>query len=195
MLRRENMTGRKVLIIDDDPDALDCLDSLLSDEGYVVEKAHGGHEALEIIQSFSPEIVLSDYMMPGMCGVELLHKIKSQVPNMVPILITGHGDLKISIGSINQGEIYRFMLKPWHTDELKMTMRTAFQYHDVMLENERLNDTLKRQSSLLEDIEKKYPGITSIQTAEDGTILLEDEDFSDALQTLHVQEETISKKQ
>jgi hypothetical protein len=64
-----------------------------------------------------------------------------------------------------------------------------------MLENERLNDTLKRQSSLLEDIEKKYPGITSIQTEEDGTILLEDEDFSDALQTLHVQEETISKKQ
>jgi DNA-binding NtrC family response regulator len=189
------MTGRKVLIIDDDQDALDCLDSLLSEEGYEVAKAHGSHEALEIIETYSPEIVLSDYMMPGMCGVELLHKIKEQLPRVVPILLTGHGDLKISIGSINQGEIYRFLLKPWHTDELKMTIRTAFHYHDVLLENERLSNAVKRQSSLLEDIEKKYPGITSIQTEEDGTILLEDEDFSDALQSLHVEEETISKKQ
>jgi two-component system, probable response regulator PhcQ len=189
------MIGRKVLIIDDDPDVLDCLDSILSEEGYAVEKAHGSHEALEIIETFFPEIVLSDYMMPGMCGVELLHKIKEQLPNIVPILITGHADLKISIGSINQGEIYRFLLKPWHTDELKMTIRTAFHYHDVLLDNERLTNTVKQQSSLLEDIEKKYPGITSIQTEEDGTILLEDEDFSDALQTLHVEEEKISKKQ
>jgi DNA-binding NtrC family response regulator len=189
------MTARKVLIVDDDPDALECLESLLSEEGYEVEKAHGSHEALDLIDTFAPEIVLSDYMMPGMCGVELLHRIKEQIPNIVPILITGHGDLKISIGSINQGEIYRFLLKPWHTDELKMTIRTALQYHDVLRENERLSNTVKRQSSLLEDIEKKYPGITSIETEEDGTILLEDEDFSDALQTLHVQEETISKKQ
>lgn len=188
------MTGRKILIIDDEPDVLDCLDSILSEEGYQVEKAHGSHEALEIIETFAPEIVLSDYMMPGMCGVELLHKIKEHVPHSIPILITGHGDLKISIGQINQGEIYRFLLKPWHTDELKITIRTALHYHDVLLDNERLSNTVKKQSSMLEDIEKKYPGITSIQTEEDGTILLEDEDFSDALQTLHVEEETIGKK-
>jgi len=188
------MPGRKILIIDDEPDVLDCLDSILTEEGYEVEKAHGSHEALEKIEYFTPEIVLSDYMMPGMCGVELLHKIKKHLPHVVPILITGHSDLKISISSINQGEIHRFLLKPWHTDELKMTIRTAFHYHDVILENERLNKRIEQQSNLLEDIERKYPGITSIQTEEDGTILLEDEDFSDALQTLHVEEETISKK-
>ena len=187
------MPGRKVLVIDDEPDVLDCLDSILSDEGYEVEKAHSSHEALEAIENFSAEIVLSDYMMPGMCGVELLHKIKERLPHIVPILITGHGDLKISIGSINQGEIYRFLLKPWNNDELKTTIRTAFQYHDVILENERLSKTVKRQSNLLDEIEKKYPGITSIETEEDGTILLEDEDFTDALQTLHVEEEDISR--
>ena len=189
------MTLRKVLIVDDDPDALECLQILLDEEGYAVQTAHSSHEALKIIQSFSPEIVLSDYMMPGMCGVELLHKIKEHVPTVVPILITGHADLKISIGSINQGEIYRFLLKPWQADELRMTVRTALHYHDLLLENERLTNTVKRQSNLLEDIEKKYPGMTTIKTEEDGTILLEDEDFSDTLQALLVEEETIGRKQ
>ncbi len=128
-------------------------------------------------------------MMPGMCGVELLHKLKQRLPHIVPILITGRGDMKISIESINQGEIFRFLLKPWNNEELRMTLQTAFKYHDVILENERLTKTVQKQSSLLDEIEKKYPGISEIKTEEDGTILLEDEDFSDALETLHVQEE------
>lgn len=183
------MQGRKVLLVDDEPDVLDTLHSILSDEGYEVEIAHGGQEALDKIEEFPAEIVLSDYMMPGMCGVELLHTIKQRLPHIIPILITGRGDMKISIESINQGEIFRFLLKPWNNQELKMTLQTALQYHDVIIENERLTTTVKRQSNLLDEIEKKYPGITEMQIEEDGTILLEDEDFSDALRTLHVEEE------
>ena len=183
------MQGRKVLLVDDEPDVLDTLHSILSDEGYEVEIAHGGQEALDKIEEFPAEIVLSDYMMPGMCGVELLHTIKQRLPHVIPILITGRGDMKISIESINQGEIFRFLLKPWNNQELRMTLQTALQYHDVILENERLTTTVKRQSNLLDEIEKKYPGITEMQIEEDGTILLEDEDFSDALRTLHVEEE------
>ena len=183
------MHGRKVLLIDDEPDVLDTLQTILSDEGYEVAIAHGGQEALELVDKFPAEIVLSDYMMPGMCGVELLHKIKHRLPHVVPILITGRGDLKISIESINQGEIYRFLLKPWNNDELRMTMQNALKYHDVIVENERLTKTVQKQSNLLDEIEKKYPGINDIKTDEDGTILLEDEDFSDALKTLHVKEE------
>jgi two-component system probable response regulator PhcQ len=183
------MQGRKVLLVDDEPDVLDTLHSILSDEGYEVEIAHGSQEALDKIEEFPAEIVLSDYMMPGMCGVELLHTIKQRLPHVIPILITGRGDLKISIESINQGEIFRFLLKPWNNQELRMTMQTALQYHDVIIENARLTTTVKRQSNLLDEIEKKYPGITEMQIEEDGTILLEDEDFSEALRTLHVEEE------
>ena len=183
------MQGRKVLLVDDEPDVLDTLLSILSDEGYEVEIAHSGQEALERIEAFPAEIVLSDYMMPGMCGVELLHNIKQRLPHIIPILITGRGDMKISIESINQGQIFRFLLKPWNNQELKVTLQTALQYHDVIIENERLTTKVERQSNLLDEIEKKYPGITEMQIEADGTILLEDEDFSDALRTLHVKEE------
>ena len=183
------MQGRKVLLIDDEPDVLDTLESILTDDGYEVATAHGGQDALDLVDTFPAEIVLSDYMMPGMCGVELLHKIKQRLPHIVPILITGRGDMKISIESINQGEIFRFLLKPWNNEELRMTLQTAFKYHDVILENERLTKTVQKQSSLIDEIEKKYPGISEMKIEEDGTILLEDEDFSDALETLHVQEE------
>ena len=93
------MQGRKVLLVDDEPDVLDTLESILSEEGYEVATAHGSQDALELIDTFPAEIVLSDYMMPGMCGVELLNKIKQRFPHIVPILITGRGDLKITIES------------------------------------------------------------------------------------------------
>ena len=175
------MQGRKVLIVDDDPNILNALQRVLLDEDYEVETAGSAEEALEKLKLFPAGIVLSDYMMPVMSGLELLGKVKQRLPHTVTILITGKAELEVPIEAINKGDIFRFLLKPWDDEELKMALRVAFQYHDLISENRRLAETVKKQSSLLEDIESKYPGITKVKKEEDGSIVFEDEDSDEII--------------
>lgn len=182
------MLEKKILIVDDEENILKALQRAVMDENYTIETAHNGIEALEKLKVFSADIVLSDNMMPGMGGLELLHKVKKLYPGIIGILITGRSDVKITITAINQGEIFRFLLKPWDDEELKMTLRIAFQFHDLTVENKKLVAIVRKQSSLLEDFEKKYPGITKVAREEDGTIQFEDEDYSSIIQTFQVKE-------
>jgi DNA-binding NtrC family response regulator len=187
------MQTRKLLIVDDELEVLNILRDVFMHEGYEIETATSGQEALRKMEVFPAEIVLSDYMMPGMDGIELLKKIKQCYPHIIPILLTGRGDLTVSLKAINQGEIFRLLLKPWDNEELKMTIHTSLQYYDLILENEKLAKTVKRQDFLLEEIEKKYPGITEINKEEDGRISIEDEDSSDIINPFPIREEDYSK--
>ncbi len=187
------MQERKILIVDDEPDVLNTLQDTLIEGGYEVETASDGQEALRKMEVFPAEVILSDYMMSGIDGIELLKKIKQSYPHVIPIILTGRDDLEVSFKAINQGGIFRFLLKPWDTEELYMTIHTALQYYDLILENKRLAKTVKKQQSLLEEIEKKYPGITIVNEEEDGTIPIEDEDYSEVINYLQVEEKGYSK--
>ena len=188
------MQERRILIVDDEPSVLSTLQDILMAEGYEIETASSGQEALRKMEIFPAEIVLSDYMMPGMDGIELLKQIKQSYPHIIPILLTGRGDFKISFKVINKGEIFRFLLKPWNIEELNMTLHTALRYHDLILENDNLAKTVKKQNSFLEEIEKRYPGITEINEEDDGTIHIEDEDCSDIINSFQIREEDHSKE-
>ncbi len=182
------MGEKRILIVDDEENILRALRRALMDEDYRIETARNGIEALEKLEEFSPEVILSDNMMPGMGGLELLQQIKKRYPGIIGILITGRSDVSITIAAINQGEIFRFLLKPWDDEELKMTLRIAFQFHDLLEENTKLAATVRKQSALLDDIEKKYPGITKVTREEDGTIQFEDEEYTSIVQAFQVKE-------
>ena len=111
-----------------------------------------------------------------MSGLEFLQQAKQLYPDTIRILITGSSDTKITIEAINKGEIFRFLLKPWNDEELKMTLRITFQYHDLIQENKRLAATVKKQSFLLEELEKQNPGI-----------LFEDEEYDEAIKSFQVE--------
>ena len=183
------MQERKILIVDDEENVLRSLKRTLMDENYTMETAKNGHEALEKLKMFHADIVLSDYMMPGMNGLELIQQVKQLYPQAICILITGKSDVQITIAAINKGEIFRFLLKPWDDEELKMTLRIAFQYYHLILDNKRLAATVKKQSSLLEEIEKKHPGISKVKREEDGTVVFEDEECEDIIQSFQVKGE------
>ncbi len=169
------MLERRILIVDDEENVLRALERSLIDEDYEIETAGSAKEALEKLMTFPADIVLSDNMMPGMNGLEFLEQAKQIYPNTIRILITGRSDVQITIEAINNGEIFRFLLKPWNDEELKVTIRIAFRYHDLITENKRLSETVEKQSSLLEEIEIKYPGITKVKRDEDGSIIFEDD--------------------
>ncbi|HET7401010.1 MAG TPA: response regulator [Usitatibacter sp.] len=114
----------RVLFVDDEERIVGGLRALFRHE-YNVFTSDNGAEALELVKKHAIQVVVSDQRMPGMTGVALLRQVKEQAPHAVRILLTGYTDLAALVGSINEGEIFRFVRKPWDNDELRRTLAEA----------------------------------------------------------------------
>ncbi len=135
----------KILIVDDEPFNLDLLEQELSDRGYAVEKAATGEQALAKFESFQPDLVLLDYQMPGMNGVEVLKEIRKRGNDVPVVMITAHGTIERAVQAMKEGA-YDFIPKPFDPDHLTLVVRKA-------LERERL----KRDVEILsEELGERY---------------------------------------
>ncbi len=81
---------------------------------------------------------------------------------------------KDALRAINEGEVYRFITKPWDLEELKVTIRRALEHHKLRKENKDLLQTVKRQADLLSDLERKHPGITEFPRDEEGFYVIKE---------------------
>jgi serine/threonine-protein kinase len=113
-----------ILFVDDEERILNAL-RLLFHQNYDVTVATGGEEALQLARSRPFHVIVSDQRMPGMLGVELLRELKLVAPNSVRMLLTGYSDLAAIVGSVNDGEVFRFISKPWNQDDLQATIGEA----------------------------------------------------------------------
>jgi DNA-binding NtrC family response regulator len=113
-----------LLFVDDEERVLNALRSLFRND-YQVYTATGGEEALALMKRHAIPIVVSDQRMPGMSGVELLRQLRADYPRSVRMLLTGYSDLAALVGSINDGEVFRFIRKPWDNDEIRATVSEA----------------------------------------------------------------------
>ncbi len=114
----------RVLFVDDEERILNALRSLFRNR-YHVFTAENGALALEFVKRFGIHVVVSDQRMPNMLGVELLRQVKEVSPNSVRMLLTGYSDLAAIVGSINEGEVFRFVKKPWDTEDIQRTLADA----------------------------------------------------------------------
>jgi eukaryotic-like serine/threonine-protein kinase len=114
----------KLLFVDDDERILNAV-RVLFRQDYEVVTAAGGEAALEALRQGAFHVIVSDQRMPGVTGVELLRQARALAPNAVRILLTGYTDLAALVGSINQGEIFKFVMKPWDNEELKKAVGEA----------------------------------------------------------------------
>ncbi|HUR45176.1 MAG TPA: HD domain-containing phosphohydrolase, partial [Candidatus Saccharimonadales bacterium] len=118
---------------------------------YEVETALSAQEALQRVQQKSYALVMTDQRMPGMTGVDLLSRIQEIQPDTTRILITGVVELNTVIDSINKGEIYRFLMKPWLNEELLLTVRNGVQRYELIQRNAKLHDeTVSMNERLVE---------------------------------------------
>lgn len=108
----------KVLFVDDEERILNTMRALFRSK-YEVMTTTDGNEALLLLKQHNFEVIVSDQRMPIMKGVELLRQAKLIAPNTVRVLLTGFSDLADLVGSINDGEIFRFVSKPWVNEELQ----------------------------------------------------------------------------
>ncbi|MEO7403975.1 MAG: protein kinase, partial [Burkholderiales bacterium] len=113
-----------VLFVDDEERVLNALRSIFKNL-YDIETATNGPDALAILQSKHVHLVVSDQRMPGMLGVEVLRQARQFAPATVRILLTGYSDLAAIVGSVNDGEVYRFVNKPWNQGDLQQIVAEA----------------------------------------------------------------------
>lgn len=182
----------KILLIDDEPLILKALVRLLQRTPCLCDGRLFKLEivtftepakALEYIRHHQVSLVLSDYRMPGMDGIELLTAIKATQPDTSRIIISGYADLNVLINAINLAHIYRFVAKPWNDYELISTIGQALHHRQLKLENQRLADQervtrgqLSSGDLIAKQLEQEEPGITKVNWAADGSVILDDED-------------------
>ncbi|NTW48877.1 MAG: response regulator [Chlorobiales bacterium] len=122
-----------ILFVDDEPSILSSL-SFSFKRTCKVLTAQSGMEALDIFraQKTPIHVIVSDQRMPGMLGVELLREVKHISPSTMRILLTGYSDLQSVINSVNTGEVFRYVNKPWNSDKLRETIKQACLFSDKM---------------------------------------------------------------
>src|SRR5438128_11716235 len=126
-----------VLVVDDEPDVVQSVQDLLRLDYRVLGTTHA-EEALKILQDTEAHIVMTDQRMPEMTGVEFLRRIRGEHPDATRLLFTGYADIKAVIDAINQGNVYRYITKPWDPDELQSIIRQAAQQYDLLVERKQL---------------------------------------------------------
>lgn len=124
----------RVLVVDDEIQVANALRRLLRRAGFEVRTASSGPEALAALEVFAPDLVLSDFRMPGMSGAELLAEVRRRYPLALRVVLSGFADLGSVVASVNDGEICRFIHKPWDDAELVERIRRLLAERQAMAE-------------------------------------------------------------
>jgi putative nucleotidyltransferase with HDIG domain len=139
-----------VLFVDDEVNILKALKRLLRSEDMNVLCASRGQEALDLLDKNPAQVVVSDQRMPEMTGSH----VRERRPDVVRMMLTGYTEMDVAVDAINRGEIYRLITKPWNDDELRATIRQAFDHADLKAEIKRLNQVTREQNFRLQDMNR-----------------------------------------
>lgn len=139
-----------LLIVDDEPHILKALKRVLSSDRYRIVTAASADEALGIIDREPPSVLLSDQRMPGMSGTALLSTVADRYPDVVTLLMSGYADFDSLTDALNDGQIYRFVLKPWDNAELRRSIHNLFTQIELGEEGLRHQRRLKAEKEALE---------------------------------------------
>jgi len=138
---------RTILVVDDEPSVRYALQRTLTDSGYEVLTAVDGEEAIKVLESNPVQLLICDYNMPGMSGIDLLKIVGVRYPRIMRVMLTGDPDPAIAVRSINEGEVYRFIRKPWNKSDLRTIVHFAFRVVKLEEEKRRLVAMVRRQQA------------------------------------------------
>ena len=145
----EALASPTLLFVDDEPGILSSLRRLFRPHGYRIFIAESGAAGLEILANEQIDLVISDMRMPEMDGAAFLKEVRAGWPEVMRILLTGYADITSTVAAINQGEIYRYISKPWDDNEIVTVVREAIERQNLKLENQRLTALTQAQNEEL----------------------------------------------
>ncbi len=157
----------RILCVDDEGNVLKSLKRVFLDDDYEILTASSGEEGIEILKNKQPvQVVISDYRMPGMDGVEFLRTVYDNWPDTVRIVLSGYADTGSVVEAINEGQIYKFIPKPWNDDDLRVTVTNALEKYFLQKHNRKLAKELKEKNMQLQEINRNLEKLVEERTEE-----------------------------
>lgn len=153
-LPEEVSSPYRILLVDDEPNVLRALQRVFRQENYQVVTAGSGQEALDLLRRETFHLMISDYMMPVINGGELLRQAKALHPELIRIMLTGHADTGAIMAAINEGAVYKFILKPWNDDDLRVTVALALEQSELIGKNKALQQENAHKSKEIAALSK-----------------------------------------
>jgi two-component system, NtrC family, response regulator HydG len=141
-----------LLLIDDESNIIRSLARVFSEEPYEIYTTSSGVDAVCILERERIDLIISDYKMPGMTGVDLLREANKRWPDTIRIMLTGHADIQAVQKAVNDGAIYKFITKPWSDEDLRLTVSRALQHKALREEKLSIEAESERYRSHLEAI-------------------------------------------
>ncbi len=145
-----NAMKYNLLIIDDEVEITKALTRQFRRD-YNVFSTTNAEEGFAILERENIQVVLSDQRMPGMTGTDFFSKIKDKYPDALKLLLTGYSDIEAVINAINEGQVFRYVTKPWDPAELDSIVKEAFEKYELITNNKRLVNNLNEANLNLEE--------------------------------------------
>ncbi|MFZ5446792.1 MAG: response regulator [Myxococcota bacterium] len=165
------MTTPSILVVDDEALVVEAIRRTLRKEGFRLLTAPSGAAALEVLARESVDILISDIDMPEMSGLELLRKVRVQWPAVVRIVLTGGFSLESAVTAINEGEVHRYLTKPWTNEVLVETMRATVARLDALRASVQVEALGRAQELLRRELAAAFPGILDVAREGDAYVL------------------------
>ena len=153
-----------LLVVDDEVDVLESLRHQFH-RGYRVLTSVSGQQAIEILRTDNVELILTDQRMPGMSGDQFLREARRLKPDAIRMLFTGYADMQAVISAVNEGHIFRYILKPWDSAELESIIRQGVEQYELLAERKRLVTELRAANGELLQANEELARAGQLKTA------------------------------
>ena len=175
---------RRFLLVDDEINILQALQRTLRqqfrDEEFLMELHTDPLQALQRTSEVAFDIVITDFLMPQMNGVEFLEQVRDAQPDAIRLMLSATSGFDTIMNAINRAEVFRYITKPWNAAELEEIIRLSLQRRDKVMEDRHLADEVRVQRGALTPqqvearrLEEEEPGITKVHWGPDGSVLLD----------------------
>ena len=140
-----------ILFVDDEPEVLGLLRRTFPpQDGYEALTAGGAEEALRVLSEREVDLLVTDQRMPGITGVELIAEARRRKPDLCAILLTAYTEPRDIVDAINRGEVYRYLVKPWESADLRQTVVRALEQVQLKRDHARLLGEAERRLQALQ---------------------------------------------
>ena len=166
----------KILVVDDEESVLNAVSRCFIDTPLQVFTASSGQSALDLLNSgVQVSLIISDYRMPGMNGVELLHQVMQRWPGIKRVILSAYPDTDVLLAAVNEGRVHRFLTKPWNNELLLATVQALLdeadaldlvkqEVEELVLRNKLLASTNQQLTELLNNLLQAVRGESPAHT-------------------------------
>lgn len=176
------MKQENILIVDDEQYILNSLSRVLQDENRQILTAASAEEAWEMLKtSGEVKAIICDNRLPGVAGIDFFIKAKRLYPDTIRILMTGYPDLNSTIEAINKAHIWRYILKPVEAQELRLLVKQAVDYYNILKEHRLLLNIARQQADFICMLKEKYPQINAQSNNGENTYFIDEKKVTELL--------------